>query len=357
MKKDTQFDFNFSANGTPFLFEDLVNDGYMPVESIVFGYEGREFSYWERETNKNARETGLARTPEETEAISALLTKLVEDALAEIPALEKKQIAQKDARHVFNLITNIFDQYRYFDYAYWDRVFEESGHNAVAKKNVELVEAFKNAIRARMEKVFFGNDSLLQILVQKVSEEFDLPREIVNWYRGSEVLGLFNGARVSEKELADRKEAWALHKSSTGVEFLTGSAARACIDRIQKESAGETILLKGKVANKGPVVRGAVRKIMRNYGNRNELERDMAMMRDGEVLISDSTDPELIPAFKKASAVVTDAGGLLSHAAITSREFGLPCIVGTGFATKVLKNGDEVEVDTEKGEVRILNRI
>ena len=57
---------------------------------------------------------------------------------------------------------------------------------------------------------------------------------------------------------------------------------------------------------------------------------------------------------KKISAIVTDEGGITSHAAIISRELGIPCIVGCKIATKALKDGMKIEVDTEKGIVRIL---
>ncbi len=68
------------------------------------------------------------------------------------------------------------------------------------------------------------------------------------------------------------------------------------------------------------------------------------------------TTPDVIIAMKKASAIVTDFGGLTSHAAIVSREFGIPCIVGTKSATQMLKDGDMVEVDAEEGVVRILKK-
>lgn len=64
------------------------------------------------------------------------------------------------------------------------------------------------------------------------------------------------------------------------------------------------------------------------------------------------TSPEYVPAMKRSGAVITDEGGLLSHAAIVARELGKPCIVGTKIATKVLKDGDLVEVDANKGVVR-----
>ena len=66
------------------------------------------------------------------------------------------------------------------------------------------------------------------------------------------------------------------------------------------------------------------------------------------------TIPDFLPAMKKAVAFVTDEGGILCHAAIVAREFKKPCIVGTKFATKILKDGDYVEVDANNGVVRLL---
>ena len=74
----------------------------------------------------------------------------------------------------------------------------------------------------------------------------------------------------------------------------------------------------------------------------------------GDILVTGMTRPEFLPLFRKAAAVVTDAGGMLSHAAITAREMRKPCIVGTEIATKVLKNGDIIEVDANKGAVKII---
>jgi pyruvate,water dikinase len=79
-------------------------------------------------------------------------------------------------------------------------------------------------------------------------------------------------------------------------------------------------------------------------------------MKNGQILVAETTSPELLPACKKAGAIVTNQGGLLSHAAIVSRELKIPCIVGVGNATDVLHDGDEVEVDADKGIVKILNR-
>jgi pyruvate,water dikinase len=57
---------------------------------------------------------------------------------------------------------------------------------------------------------------------------------------------------------------------------------------------------------------------------------------------------------KKAAAIVTDVGGITSHAAIVSRELQIPCVIGTGNATKIIKDGDRVEVDANNGFVKLL---
>lgn len=74
-------------------------------------------------------------------------------------------------------------------------------------------------------------------------------------------------------------------------------------------------------------------------------------MPDDAILVVPSTSPSYVPLMRKARALVTDHGGMMSHAAIVAREFGLPCIVGTKRATKVLKDGDKVVLDLVKGEV------
>ena len=80
--------------------------------------------------------------------------------------------------------------------------------------------------------------------------------------------------------------------------------------------------------------------------------RDMKQFKKGEILVTRITDPDWEPIMRLAAAIVTDQGGLTSHAAIVSREINVPCIIGTKIATKVFKDGDRVEVDAIKGIVR-----
>ena len=74
----------------------------------------------------------------------------------------------------------------------------------------------------------------------------------------------------------------------------------------------------------------------------------------GDILVSPMTRPDFVPAMKKAVAFITDEGGITCHAAIVAREMKKPCIIGTKIATQLLKDGMEVEVDANKGIVKII---
>ncbi len=78
--------------------------------------------------------------------------------------------------------------------------------------------------------------------------------------------------------------------------------------------------------------------------------KNISEFKKGEILVTDMTDPDWVPAMKLASAIITDEGGRTAHAAIVSRELGIPCVVGTGNATKIIKSGDLVTVDCSQGE-------
>jgi pyruvate,water dikinase len=108
----------------------------------------------------------------------------------------------------------------------------------------------------------------------------------------------------------------------------------------QLRSSGEVLTTGTAVGTK--IATGKVRVI--------EDVKNIAQFQEGEVLVTEITDPDWEPIMKIASAIVTDKGGRTSHAAIVSRELGIPCIVGTGNATQVLADGQEVTIDCSSKE-------
>ena len=78
-------------------------------------------------------------------------------------------------------------------------------------------------------------------------------------------------------------------------------------------------------------------------------------VQDGEILVATITAPSWGPVFGRIKATVTDVGGMMSHAAIVCREYGLPAVTGTAFGTKNLKTGQMIRVDGNTGRVRLLD--
>jgi pyruvate,water dikinase len=85
-------------------------------------------------------------------------------------------------------------------------------------------------------------------------------------------------------------------------------------------------------------------KIILNHNDFNKLK-------PGDILVAKMTSVDYLPIMKNAAAFITDEGGLACHAAVVSREFNIPCIIGTKIATQVLEDGDIVEVNADNGVV------
>jgi pyruvate,water dikinase len=111
-----------------------------------------------------------------------------------------------------------------------------------------------------------------------------------------------------------------------------------------REQEGGSVLT-GAAASPG-VVEGLAR-VVKTVG-------EIGDVRDGEILVCSITSPAWAPIFSKIRAAVTDIGGIMSHAAIVCREYGLPAVVGTGRATSAIKTGQLIRVDGTAGTVTIL---
>lgn len=107
------------------------------------------------------------------------------------------------------------------------------------------------------------------------------------------------------------------------------------------------LLQKGKVLVQGKSVGS---KIAQGSARVIKDAKDIGQFKAGEILVTEITDPDWVPIMRIASAIVTDRGGRTSHAAIVSRELGLPCIVGTNHATQVIKTGTDITVSCAEGE-------
>ncbi len=186
-------------------------------------------------------------------------------------------------------------------------------------------------------------DHYLDVLLQEFAKRGKLSLSETKWLLPKELPALLKGKKFT-KQIKERQRHTAILWTPKGYRMWVGEKAKQVQKSILKPK--ENVILdeiRGQCASMGKVV-GRV-KVIRSA---EELER----LNDGEVLVTSMTRPEFVAGMKKAAAIVTDEGGITSHAAIVSRELGVPCIIGTKIATKILKDGDLVEVNANHGVVK-----
>lgn len=150
-------------------------------------------------------------------------------------------------------------------------------------------------------------------------------------------------------ELSRRWEYCVYYSERGKQKVLGGEEARKFSEnfRFEDRKVRPVKKLEGDCASPGKV-RGVVT-IINTPEENGKIEK-------ADILVSAMTNPDLMPAIRKAKAIVTDMGGLTCHAAIVSREFGIPCVVGTRIATQILKDGSVVEVDATHGVVTLIKK-
>jgi pyruvate, water dikinase len=146
------------------------------------------------------------------------------------------------------------------------------------------------------------------------------------------------GIRIERRYGAPQDVEWAIEGSNL---FVVQSRPITTLPAEQAATPGR-ILANGLGASPGSG--SGVARVLRSVADGDRLGA-------GDVLVAAMTSPDWVPILRRASALVTDEGGMTCHAAIVSREMGIPCVVGTGDATKTLKDGEVVTVDGSRGRV------
>ncbi|MEK6954374.1 MAG: PEP-utilizing enzyme [Candidatus Micrarchaeota archaeon] len=183
-------------------------------------------------------------------------------------------------------------------------------------------------------------------LIREIARRLNLSPKQVRHMMPKEIRESLKTGKVDADLLNSRISLYVMVADEKGPRILAGKEAEKWSKLIVEEKVDKKIRrLTGTPAYPG-YARGIVRIIRK--------AEDMAKMNKGDILVSPATNPNVVPAMKKAAAIVTDEGGVTCHAAIVSRELKIPCVIGTKVATKWLKDGDKVEVDATKGIVRKL---
>lgn len=199
----------------------------------------------------------------------------------------------------------------------------------------------------RME-VLFGLCAAWSKVIEEASARLEINKKILYYASVDELVAALSGQQSLNKEILKERSkfcVWVADTENTQ-KILAGKEAKEFLKTLkfkEDKKIDKVLVIHGTVASMG-YAKGKV-KIVNKVSEINKIE-------EGDILVSVATHPGLLPAMKKASAFVTDAGGITSHAAIVAREMGKPCIIGTKIATRVLKDGDLIEADTKKGNIK-----
>jgi len=213
---------------------------------------------------------------------------------------------------------------------------------------IKLAREFGWLLTFSTETALMATSKLIP-LFKTISERMNIPYAQWVYLTSKEIVKTLEGKSViTSKEIKERQLGYVFLSKNGKQKVLSGKGGKNLgkwIDNNIGTVNQQTNKLNGQSASPG-IVKGKIKII--------QFAKDAHLIKSGEVLVCSMTSPDYIPAMKKSIAIVTDEGGLLSHAAIVSRELGKPCIVGTKNATQILKDGDLVEVDADKGIVKKL---
>ncbi len=171
-----------------------------------------------------------------------------------------------------------------------------------------------------------------------IENHYQSPQDMEWAIEGKKVYIVQSRAITTLKKKGQQKEAVKMTVSSGPKKRMTDDPFE--VEEIQPENAKE--LLQGLRASPG-IAWGPVKMI--------PTSKDISKVYEGDILVTRMTTPDFVPAMKKAAGIITDEGGATCHAAIVSRELGIPCIVGTRTATTTLKEEQIVTVDAKRGIV------
>lgn len=240
----------------------------------------------------------------------------------------------------------------------YERVLQQYHFSEKIKK---LIKAIRDFIFLRTYTTEYS-DHLFYVgrhtIFKEISRRTNIADEDLIMLDDKEILDILKNQGMMRKEikntLEDRKKGFAMIWIEGKVQTVFGDKSlvlQSEIAKIFKTSKGEEQVLdkqviSGSIANRGKI-KGTAR-VLTSY-------QDIYKVEKGDIIVATMTTPDYVSAMEKAGGFITDEGGITCHAAILSREFNVPCIVGTVNATRKIKDGQRIELDAYTGKIYILD--
>lgn len=337
----------FAGKSFPYLFSNIFLSYYNSLGVVSIQGNDTWMSFFPKvlveKTNREGRElyTSKERYGEYKDEFDSYI-KTSRDYFES--AIKKDSISPEEVEQFFQHVSNLFIYYSKTEFFYTDGVQQEE-----MAITVKEFDELKLGGRAYLNSLFFEVNGYIKTFIRKIAQQTQGEEgELLN-YSVQELIDLVKNRTKIRSENALNRNTFFESKELT----LFGVEAKPLIESFFSNYLEISDTIKGTIASKGKA-RGKARVLVPDAKNFEKIFAAVKEMQDGEILIAETTSPDIIAACKKAAAIVTNQGGQLSHAAIVSRELGIPCIIGTDKDVILnIKTGDEVEVDATTGIIRI----
>lgn len=210
--------------------------------------------------------------------------------------------------------------------------------------------------KLNLRKSVNNSANYFQFMMAEIAHRFCLSSRQIENCRYGEILKLFKNETIDIDEINRRSNNLIIMKKGGKWIFLTGKNAEKIVVKFTQTKNTKIKKIKGDIMSLGKAS-GRVVKLSFGIGKENikKLNSKIKKMKKGDILVTETTGPEMIMACKKAGAIIAEEGGINSHVAVISRELGIPGIVNVKMVTKTLNDGDFVKVDANKGIIKLLN--
>jgi phosphohistidine swiveling domain-containing protein len=350
------YELTFKASGISFLFTDILVHAYKYLDPLFTSKQSEFAQYIYNHKIEYATKFGM-KWLSKKDGFKDYQSKFERFYRINNELLDKivnsKQLTKTSTKIFFQKLVTLFGYYSRMDNYFTNLAYLYSEENITLKYNLDLLSKFKDSARLWINNIAIEQDGYLSQFLRRLNSEFSIEKNNLEYYKVEEILQLFHNLYVLDRTIENRKESFIIYNSVEQISYLSGKKSLGFLNKIsRRDNFISSSKLKGQVANKvQKLVKGKARVIKVDYANFDEMNRSISEMNKGEILVSEFTAPELISACRKAKAIVTDIGGMLSHAAIVSRELNIPCLVGTVNASKMIQTGDEIRIDFDLGIV------
>lgn len=351
------YDFLWLVNNQTFFITSFWLTSEYLKRDFIITCKSKEFkTYIGKKTHRRLSQYGLIFLEEKFEEYRRKIQSNIKKANSYLNNLNYKKVylltikdLRKEFLEIIKLSISLWRLYFFTEYFFYDEVQKRIEENPQKERNlfnqVKEMQKIKFQLRSVINQLHFRGNKIEEYL-DEVKKR--VCRNDLHYLHFQEIVDLLNGKEI----IRFNRENYVLGKFNSW-QPLINKEALEIIELFEKYHLPlvKPKELKGQVANPGLYI-GRVKIIP--FDLKKDLTEEIDKMNKDDVLVAGSTGPEMILACQKAGAIVTEEGGIISHAAIVSRELKIPCIIGTKIATQVFKDGDLVEVNANKGIVKKL---